>query len=81
MIEVYLCAFVNYKQNNWAKLLLIIEFAYNNSRNASTGYISFKLNCGYYPQIFFKDKCNTYSKSFSSNKLATKLKKLMNICC
>ena len=28
-IEAYLCAFVNFEQNNWARLLLIAEFAYN----------------------------------------------------
>ena len=30
-IEVYLKAFVNYKQNDWARLLPMAEFAYNNA--------------------------------------------------
>ena len=35
-IEAYLQAFVNYKQNDWAKLLPMAKFAYNNIKNAST---------------------------------------------
>ena len=42
-MQVYLKAFVNWEQNNWVKLLLIAEFAYNNVKNASTSYTSFKL--------------------------------------
>ena len=50
-IEAYLQAFVNFKQNDWARLLPIAEFAYNNAKNASTGYILFMLNCRYYPCV------------------------------
>ena len=32
------------------------KFAYNNVKNASTGYTLFKLNCGYYPCISYKEK-------------------------
>ena len=45
-MEAYLQAFVNFEQNNWARLLPMAEFAYNNAKNASTGYILFELNCG-----------------------------------
>lgn len=44
------------------------------------GYTSFELNCDYCPRVFFKDKYNIYFKSSSTNKLATKQRKLMNIC-
>ncbi len=37
MIEAYLRVFVNWKQDDWAKLLSMAEFAYNNTKNASTG--------------------------------------------
>ncbi len=37
MMEAYLRVFVNWKQDNWAKLLPMAEFAYNNAKNASTG--------------------------------------------
>ena len=48
-MEVYLQVFVNFEQNNWAKLLLMAEFVYNNVKNISTGYTPFKLNYGYHP--------------------------------
>ena len=48
-MEAYLRAFVNFEQNDWAKLLPMAEFAYNNAKNASTGFTPFKLNCGYHP--------------------------------
>ena len=47
-MEAYQKTFVNFKQNNQAKLLLMAEFAYNNAKNASTGHILFKLNCEYH---------------------------------
>lgn len=46
MIEVYLLAFINWEQNDWARLLSMAKFIYNNSKNASIGHIPFKLNCG-----------------------------------
>lgn len=48
-IEAYLQIFVNYKQDNAIELLPIAKFAYDNTKNASTGCISFELNCGFYP--------------------------------
>ena len=45
-MEAYLQAFVNFKQNDWARLLSMAEFIYNNAKNASTGHMLFKLNCG-----------------------------------
>lgn len=46
--EAYLRTLVNFKQNNWAKLLLITKFAYNNTKNVNISHILFKLNCRYY---------------------------------
>ena len=45
-MEAFFRAFVNFKQNDWAKFLLMAEFAYNNARNTSIGHTSFELNCG-----------------------------------
>ncbi len=45
-MEAYLRAFVNFEQNNWARLLPIAKFAYNNTKNASIGYMTFKFNYG-----------------------------------
>ena len=57
------------------------EFAYNNTKNASTGHTPFELNCGYYPRISFEDKCNIRYRSSLANRLAVELRKLINVCC
>ena len=54
-MEAYLRAFINFEQNDWARLLLMAEFAYNNAKNASTGHRPFELNCGYHLCVSFKE--------------------------
>ena len=58
MMEAYLQAFLNFKQNDWAKLFPMTKFAYNNAKNSSTGYTPFKLNCGYHSRVFFEKDTN-----------------------
>ena len=79
-MEAYFRAFVNWEQNDWARLLPMAEFAYNNAKNASTNHTSFKLNCDFYPRVFFKDDVNSRSRSRFADELAKELRKLMNIC-
>ena len=79
-IKAYLRAFVNWKQNDWARLLLITEFAYNNAKNTSTGHIPFELNCGFHLRVSFEDNVDLCSRSCSANELAKELKELMDIC-
>ncbi len=66
-IEAYLRAFVNWKQDDWARLLLMAEFAYNNIKNANTGHNPFKLNYGYHPKVFFKEDIDPCSRFRSAN--------------
>ena len=77
---MYLKAFINWKQNNWARLLPMTDFAYNNAKNASTSHMSFELNCGYYPKVLFKKDGNPYSRSCFANKLVDGLSELTEIC-
>ena len=79
-IEDYLQAFVNFKQNDWAKLLWIAKFTYNNARNTSIGHTLFELNCNYHPRMLYEEKVDPYSKSKSANKLSAELRKLMIVC-
>lgn len=58
IIKAYFQAFINYKQNNWARLLLMTRFAYNNMKNASTSYILFELSCDFYFPAFYKKNIN-----------------------
>ena len=62
-MEAYLQAFVNFEQNDWAKLLPMAEFVYNNAKNANTGHTPFELNCGYHFCISFKEDTDPCSQS------------------
>ena len=79
-MEAYLWVFVNFKQNDWAKLLPIAEFAYNNDKNASTGHTPFELNCGYHPWMSYEEDVNLCSQSKSADELSVELKKLIMVC-
>ncbi len=60
-IEAYLRDFVNFEQDDWAKLLPMAEFAYNNAKNASTSHTPFKLNCEYHTRASYEkdiDPCS-----------------------
>ena len=50
-LEHYLRIFCNYQQDNWYTLLLLAEFAYNNSPHATTGISPFFANKGYHPNL------------------------------
>ena len=80
MIEAYLQVFVNIEQNNWARLLPMAEFAYNNAKNASTSYTSFELNCGYHPRISYKKNLDLYLQSKTEEELSSELQNLMATC-
>src|SRR5258707_7803669 len=51
VLEQYLRAYTNYQQDNWALLLPLVEFAYNNAASATTGISPFFANKGYHPRL------------------------------
>ena len=53
------------------------EFAYNNAKNASIGHTLFELNCGYHPQILYKEEVDSFSKFKSVDKLSAGLRELI----
>ena len=57
------------------------EFTYNNAKNINTGYILFKLNCGYYSKLLFEKDVDFCLKSRFANKLAEELRELIEVCC
>ena len=79
-MEAYLWAFVNFKQNDWARLLPMAEFAYNNAKNASSGHTPFELNCGYHPRMSYEEDVEPRSKSKSADELSAELRELMIVC-
>jgi len=50
-LEQYLRIYCNYQQDNWADLLPLAEFAYNNAPSATTRVSPFFANKGYHPNI------------------------------
>ena len=80
IIEAYLQAFVNFEQNDWARLLPMAKFAYNNTKNANTGHTPFELNCGYHPHVFFKKDTDPRSWSKTADELLAELWELMAVC-
>ena len=55
-------------------------FAYNNAKNASDGYMSFELNCGYHPWISYKEDIDPRSQSKSADKRSAELRELIIVC-
>ena len=80
IIKAYLQVFVNFEQNDWARLLSMAKFAYNNAKNASTGHKPFKLNCGYHPCVSFQKDTNPCSQSKTAKKLSSESRELMIVC-
>ncbi len=56
------------------------EFAYNNAKNTSISHTPFELNCDYNPKVLFKEDLKPYLRSWSTDKLAEELRKLMEVC-
>ena len=80
IMKTYLWSFVKFEQNNWAKLLPMAEFAYNNAKNASSGHTLFELNCGYHLRMSYEDDVDHHSKAKSADNLSVKLRELMIVC-
>ncbi len=51
VLEQYLWVYTNYQQDDWAMLLPMAEFTYNNAMNATTGVSPFFMNKGYHPEF------------------------------
>ena len=50
VLEQYLRIFCDYQQDDWAQLLPLAEFAYNNACSMTTGTSPFRSNYGYHPR-------------------------------
>ena len=50
-LEQYIWVYCNYQQDNWSGLLLLTEFAYNNTLSVTTTVTPFYANKGYHPNL------------------------------
>lgn len=62
-MEIFLRVFVNFEQNNWARLLAMVKLGYNNAMNASTEPSLFESICEFNPRVFVKGNADVSSKS------------------
>src|SRR3979490_1777942 len=60
-LEQYPCVYCNYQQDNWASLLPLAEFAYNNAPSATTGILPFFTNKGYHSNLAIHPEHNLTS--------------------
>jgi hypothetical protein len=51
ILEQYLQIYVDYLQDDWAPLLPLAEFAYNNSSHSTTNITPFFVNKGFHPNL------------------------------
>ena len=78
-LEQYLRVYCNYQQDNWSKLLPLVEFAYNNAPSATTSVSLFFANKRYHLNITVHPKhdiASSWACNFTVdlNKLQSTLK-------
>ena len=56
------------------------KFTFNNTKNARTGHIFYKLNCKFHLCIFYKEDIHLCLRFCLSKKLTNNLKNLISIC-
>ena len=58
----------------------MVEFAYNNAKNASISHTFFELNCGYHLWVSYKEDLDPCLNSKTAEELSFELQNLMAIC-
>src|SRR5258708_454451 len=61
VLEQYLQVYTNYQQDDWATLLPMAKFGYNNAMNMTTGVSPFFTNKGYHPEFTADPQVETSS--------------------
>ena len=59
--------FYNEKQSNWAGLLLLAEFAYNNAKYSTTGISPFYACYGFYPRLEYEVEADNSSSILAAS--------------
>jgi len=83
VIKSYLRSYCNYEQNDWASMLAMAEYAYNNSKHSSTKISPFYSNYGFKPrttwptEIQFKNPASELYGHYMTS-IHTKLKEKLS---
>ena len=78
-LEQYLHIYCNYQQDNWAKLLPLAEFSFNNSPSTTTGVSPFFANKGYHPDLTVNSEIRL--SSTRAQEYTSDLSKLHDFLC
>jgi len=73
-LEQFLRIYCNYQQSNWARLLPLAEFTYNNTLSSTMRVSPFFTNKGYHPKVQFQIKGALNEYAVELEKIHTKLK-------
>ena len=78
-LKQYLHIYCNYQQDNWFKLLSLVEFTYNNTPSTTTGISLFFANKEYHLNITIHPECDiassqAYNFAIDLNELQSTLK-------
>lgn len=73
ILEEYLRCFIGAEHTEWDKWLSLAEFAYNNSKQVSTGYTPFYMNYGYHPRTPNSPKLSPSERNPMAVEVATTL--------
>jgi hypothetical protein len=74
-LEVFLRYYINYNQDNWVQLLLIVQFVYNSTTSGPITVLLFFTNCRYNPTVY-KQPCTDKIKAQDAIVYTDKLKDL-----
>jgi hypothetical protein len=77
-LEKYLRCFVNNQQDDWADILHLAEFVYNNFEHSSTGYSQFFTNIRYRPRWIILKHLEFSTNPAVENRL-TRLQEIQDI--
>ena len=79
IMKQYFKTYVNFQQDNWVKLLLMTEFAYNNAKHAFTRMSPFEIMLEYSSKMAWEDLMNERVKSKSAKQHVKELNQLMTV--
>jgi RNase H-like domain found in reverse transcriptase/Reverse transcriptase (RNA-dependent DNA polymerase)/Integrase zinc binding domain/Integrase core domain/Chromo (CHRromatin Organisation MOdifier) domain/Retroviral aspartyl protease len=76
VLEQYLRSYIHYRQDDWAALIPLAEFAYNSAPHSSTKVSPFFANYGFEPTIDVATSASTTTSSLKAEDLLTELRVL-----
>ena len=76
-LETYLRTYTNFQQSDWVNWLLAAEFAYNNAKNASTGFSPFMAWQGENP---IPPGMEEITPTMTNESIESRLRRMANMC-